>query len=213
MRANRLIFLAGALGLVLMASACDPVIPSRVNTAEMRVRRQVITKTIDAQQLDENSVAVLSESILQNGNPEVSLTMPYMHGRYATAVKMGAAYRRAFAARGVTHFSVAPVIVDDLRDTRDAVLSYHGLVALPSASCTQMPGHEGATNLKDAETYQYGCATQIELGREIANPADLLGQAPRTQFNSRRNGAIIDNYMKGTPNKPLQGYQASNIGG
>ncbi len=173
----------------------------------------MITKTINADHVDKNSVAVLSEDILHNGNADVSLTIPYLHGHYAAAVRLGKAYKSAFAAAGVTHLSVAPVIVNDLQDTRHAVVSYQGLVALPPASCTRLPGHDGATSMSDEESYQYGCATQMELSKMIADPSDLLGRKPRTQFDSRRNGQMVDPYMKGTQNKPLQGYQASNIGG
>ncbi len=211
MQMNRLILLAGTLGIALMASACNPVTPSRVTTSQIRVRKQMITKTIDADRVDNNSVGVLSEDILQNGNTDVSLTIPYMRGHYAAAVRLGKAYKRAFAAAGVTHFSVAPVVVGDLQDTRHAVLSYQGLVALPPASCTSLPGQNGGVSLPDSESYRYDCMTQTELSKMIADPSDLLGRQPRTQFDSRRNGQMIDPYMKGTQNKPIQGYNASGL--
>ncbi|MBU6475794.1 MAG: hypothetical protein KGQ70_07490 [Alphaproteobacteria bacterium] len=172
----------------------------------------MITKTFDASHVDMNSVAVISEDILHNGNPGVSLTIPYLRGHYAAAVRMGAAYKRAFAAAGVSHFSAAPVRVDDQQDTRNAVLSYEGLVVLQASSCARLPGNEGSTSIKDAQDYQYGCEMQAEIGKMVSNPADLLGRAPRTQYNSRRNGAIIEPYMNGTPNKPLQGLESSTVG-
>lgn len=212
MQTYRLILLMGALGVALATSACDPTTPSEVTATKMQVKDQVITETLSAGHADLTRVPTIAQNILRNGsNVDVTLTVPYISGGYTGAARLGSAYKKAFVKEGVTNFSVALVEMTDSKDTGKAVLSWQGLVASQPDDCGRMPGagNEGTGNLEDAQGYHYGCETQANIGKMIADPSDLLGKAPNAQADSRRNGTIIEPYEAGKPNQKIGGMSAS----
>ena len=212
MQAHKLILLIGTLGLALMASACDISTPSELNTSKLKVKDQMITETLSAEHVDQSRVVAIARKALRNGNGEVTLTIPYVQGGAVRAEDIGAEYKNAFAAQGVTHVTVAPVAMTDSRDTDKIVASYQSVVAEQADECSRIPGYQGPGNMENYNGYQYGCETQASLAKMIADPTDLLGKQNPSEADSRRNGAIIEPYTLGTPNQPLKGMSASSIG-
>lgn len=215
MQAYRLILVVGTLGALLMASACTPDIttPSDINTSGLKVKDQTVTETFNADHVDLKHVAATARKVLRNGNREVSMTIPYLPpGGEARASDLGAAYKDAFAAQGVTHVSVALVAMTDSEEADKAVVSYQALVAQQADDCSRLPGYQGTESMDNFGTYQYGCETQAALSQMIDDPSDLLGKQNAPAANSRRNGANIEPYMLGTANQPMQGMSASSIG-
>jgi type IV pilus biogenesis protein CpaD/CtpE len=212
MRIHRLIVLGGALGIMLMASACDLTTPSQVNTAKIKVKDKTITEVYSVDHVDLKHVAATARIVLRNGNKEVTMTVPYLPGGGGRAGDLAEAYKAAFAAQGVTHFSAELVAMTDSQDTDKAVVSYETQVAEQPESCSRIPGFAGADSMDDYNDYQYGCETETNLSRMIDDPTDLLGKANPPEANSRRNGPITDPYQSGTPNSPMKGMQASSIG-
>jgi hypothetical protein len=48
----------------------------------------------------------------------------------------------------------------------------------------------------------------------VVQPSDLMGHAGTAQNESRREGAVTENYKSGKPNEPLKNaYTASTVGG
>ena len=212
MQAHKLILLAGTLGIALMASACDLTTPSQMNTSKLKIKEHVVTETLSADHVDLARVAATAQNVLRNGDKDVTLTIPYLPGGVAKAGDIGAAYKSAFAAQGVTHFSVALVVMTDRQDAEKAVVSYQSQVAMQSGDCVRIPGYQGTEDMDNYGDYQYGCETQAQLGKMVHDPSDLLGKENPPEADSRRNGAIIDPYQAGTPNQPLKGMSASSIG-
>lgn len=212
MQPYKLILLLGTLGFGLMVSACDPTTPSEVNVSKLHVKDQVITDTLSTNAVDLKHVAVISRKVLRNGNGDVTLTIPYAQGGFVKAGDLGAAYKSAFAAKGVTHVTVQYVAMDDNQDTDHAVISFRGLVAKQAEDCGRIPGYQGTEDMDNFDGYQYGCETQANMAQMVADPADLMGQENASEANSRRNGAIIEPYMLGTPNQPIKGISASDVG-
>ena len=212
MQIYRLILLVGTLGFALMASACNVTTPSQVNTTKMKVKDQMVTETLSTDHVDLAHVAATSRNILRNDNEEVAMTIPYLPGGEIRAGDLGAAYKHAFEAQGVTHLSVALVAITDSQYAGKAVVSYQALVAVQPNDCMRIPGYQGTESLDNFDSYQYGCEMQLELSEMIDDPSDLLGKLNPPDANSRRNGAITDPYQAGTPNQPLQGMSASSIG-
>lgn len=210
MQAYKLILLVGTLGTMLMASACDLTTPSQVNTAKIKVKDKTITEVYSVDHVDLKHVAATARIVLRNGNREVTMTVPYLPGGETRAGDLGVAYTSAFAAQGVTHFSVELVAMTDSQDTDKAVVSYQAQVAEQPEGCLRIPGYEGAASMDDYGDYQYGCETQADLSKMIDDPTDLLGKANPPDANSRRNGPITDPYQAGTPNTPIKGMSASS---
>jgi pilus biogenesis lipoprotein CpaD len=212
MKAYKLILFAGTLSAALMVSACDPTTPSQVNLSKLKVKDQTVTETYSADHVDIAHVKATAHNVLLNGNKDVALTVPYLPGNSAAAARLGAAYQKAFAAQGVTHISVALVVMKDSQDVDKAVVSYKALAAVQPNDCGRIPGYQGTDTLDAVDQYQFGCETQASLGKMVEDPSDLLGKASRQDADSRRNGAIIDPYAVGTPNQPMKGFSASDIG-
>jgi len=212
MQAYKLILLLGTMGFGLMVSACDVTTPSDVNVSKLKVKDQIITETIGTNAVDLKRVALISRKVLRNGNGDVTLTIPYTQGGAIRAGDLGTAYKNAFAAQGVTHVTVALVAMADNQDTDHAVVSFRGLVAKQAEDCGRIPGYQGTEDMDNYDGYQYGCETQGDMARMIDDPSDLMGQENAPEANSRRNGAIIEPYTVGTPNQPLKGMSASDVG-
>ena len=212
MQAYKLILLAGALSVTLMISACDPTTPSQVNLSKLHVKDQTVTETYSADHVDLAQVNATADKVLRNGNKDVALTIPYPPGGASAAANMGAAYKRAFAAQGATHVSVALVAMTDSQDADKAVVSHQVLAAVQPGDCGRIPGYQGTDTLDSVEQYQFGCEMQAATGKMIADPSDLLGKAPPSEADSRRNGLIVDPYETAIPNKPIGGMSASSVG-
>lgn len=221
MQAFRLFSFIGTVGAVLALSACsggdyvDLSMPSAIHTGKIRVREQTATETMNARYVNKVNVANAARDILRNGENKPSLTIPYAPGQAASAEKIGAAYKTAFAKQGVTHLDVAlvPVARDELAN--EAVLAYKTLTATPDSGCKTIPGMQGAESLKGFDGYEYGCAMQSMTSKMVADPADLLGGAGhdgQRDGESRRAGTMVEPYKAGTPNEKLQGMQASTVG-
>jgi len=214
MQAYRLILLVGTLSAMLMASACTPdmATPSDMNTSQLKVRDQTVTEIFSTDHVDLRHVAATARNVLRNGNKDVTLTIPYLPGGETRAVDLGTAYKNAFAAQGATHVSVVLVAMTDSADTDKAVASYEALVTVQAEDCGRIPGYQGTESSEGFDSYQYGCETQAAMGQMIEDPSDLLGKQNAPDANSRRNGAIIEPYMLGTPNTQMKGMSASSIG-
>jgi pilus biogenesis lipoprotein CpaD len=212
MQSYKLILLVGTLGFALTVSACDVTTPSDVNTSKLKVKDQVITETLSADHVDLKHVAAIAQKVTRNGNGEVDLTIPYLQGGMVRAEDLGTAYKDAFARQHVSHVSVALVAMTGSQDADSIVASYQVLTAQQAEGCGRIPGYQGPEDMDNYDGYQYGCETQANLAKEIADPTDLLGKENPTEANSRRNGAIIEPYMLGTPNTPLKGMSASDVG-
>jgi len=105
MQADKLILLAGVLGLSFATSGCtsglDMSTPSQVNTGKIQVKEQEITETLAADHIDASSVAASAGRILQGNGKNITLTIPYRQGGYVNAVKIGNSYKTAFQEKAL----------------------------------------------------------------------------------------------------------------
>lgn len=212
MQAYRLVSFLGAVGMALALSACDVSTPSQVQTGKIRVGERVVTETLDAAKVDPLRVKIVSSDIQRNGRGAVTITVPYLEGGEAAARKQGAAYRKAFEGQGVKKVALALVPVTDDRVAGQVVVDYRAVVAAPAEKCTRIPGYVGADNLEEAVNYRFGCEMQALTTKMVADPTDLLGKESAQGGSSRRSGAIIEGYQSGTPQQPLDGMNASQVG-
>ena len=212
MRAYRLISFAGLLGMMLSLAACDASTPSLVYTGKLRVREQMVVETLAADKLDSARVREISKNILKRGRSDVTITVPYATGGEPAAKKQGDSYKQAFEKQGVTHVSTVLVPVADSRDADEVIVGYEAVEAVSGNGCNRIPGYQGAENIEAVDQYRLGCETQAVLAKMVADPTDLLGKSSTHDGDSRRSSALMDPYMSGTANKPLEGMKASDIG-
>lgn len=199
-------------GLALAGCSGDGVdvtTPSNMHAGKIVVRDEMATVPLPAASVDREQVAVLARRIL-NGDGKASLTVPYHQGAQAAAEKTGQDYVRAFAAEGVTALSVAPVLVSGGAPADKVVLAFGTKVASTDDTCHDMPGAGGAATLREFDDYKFRCATQDAQSRMVANPGDLLGRGGTRDGDSRRAGAVIENFASGKPAEKLQGMAASS---
>ena len=215
MQAYKFISLAGILSVALVLSACDASVPSQVQTGKIELKEQVVTKMLDSTQIDPARIDILADHVKRNRKGDVTLTVSWLSGdasRERTAKKHGNVYKRALEKRGVSGIHVVTVPVMDERYINKIVMVYRSLVAQPPDNCLRLTGYQGAENLDALEKYQFGCEMQMAVSRMIVEPSDLLGKDGAQDNDSRRAGVSVENYKAGTPNKPMQGFQASSIG-
>ena len=208
----RQILLGGVLAVVLMTSGCDVTTPSQLALNKIRVRDKMFTETLSADHVDKGQVATVVQDIQRSGGSDATLLIPYTDGGQTKAWDIAAAYKKAFAEKGITRLSLDVVQMEKGQTAKDAVLSFEGIVALPPADCGRMLGYQGADTLENADEYQYGCELKSNMSKMVANPSDLLGTAPAFDGNAQRNGIIVDPYVQGKPNQQLKGMTASTIG-
>ena len=215
MQAYRLFSLAGILSAALVLSACDASVPSQVQTGKIELKEQIVTEMLDSTHIDPARVDVLANHIKRNGKGSITMTVSWLSGdvsRASTAERQGKAYKKALEKRGVSGIHVVTVPVMDERYVNKIIVVYQSLVALSSDGCLRLTGYQGAENLEALEKYQFGCETQMAISRMIVEPSDLMGKDGAQDSGSRRASASVENYKAGTPNKPMQGFQASSIG-
>ena len=56
---------------------------------------------------------------------------------------------------------------------------------------------ESATNFENANSLNFGCATQLNLGLMLADPSDLLAPSPFDPRDGPRSAIVIDLYRRG----------------
>ena len=215
MRLNKFLALAFILIFAVTLSACDVTTPSMINTGKIRIKNQMVTKTFDVHNFDEAFANEIAQDVIRNGRSKMTLTLSYFAEDRANRViaeKSGQIFKQAFKDRGVYNVKIVTVPVDNKNSAGKLVVTYKSLVAEAPEECTRIIGSDGADSMEAVDKYQFGCNTKMTISKMVADPSDLLGKSGSSGVESRRSGATVENYKTGTPNNPMGGYQASNIG-
>ncbi len=211
------IFSLLAIVLIIGAlSACDMSTPSQVNASKISVKENFVTKTFDVHRFDEAEANRLAQDIVQNGNSAMNLTISYLPDEYDANIEIAredlAIFRGKFALRGVQNIEVVTVPVNRKSDAGKLIVSYKSLVASAPKECSSIIGLVGGENMDGMNGYEFGCSMKSAISKMVADPADLLGRSSSSPVESRRQGAVVENYKSGVPNEPLKGFNASDIG-
>lgn len=199
----------------LMLGACDVSTPSQLSVRQVQLKEEVKTTTFDARSLDSDAINGIASDYSRNGRGKVSLTLSYDAsgaGAQMRAKKQATHWLNAFRQNGVNDMEVDYVAMTDSAYAGQAIVSYTALVASPPKDCGRIPGYQGAETLAGAEGYGIGCETAAMLSKMVADPSDLMGKAGTPDDDSRRQGAVVENYKLGKQNQKLQGMNASAIG-
>lgn len=215
MRLSRVSTFCCAVFAAVALSACSMSSPSRVETGEIQVRDIMKTTQLPAEGVDAGRVDVAADDYGRNGRSTPRLVVPYLKGNPVNrmaARRIGEGYKNAFIGRGVRNLQVDYAETSDKEGARYAILSYTSTVALPPRHCMKMLGHQGASAIEEAEKYSWGCGMKTAMSQQIANPEDLLGVDGTPDDTARRQGPMMENYMSGKTNAPLNGLNASTTG-
>jgi len=216
MRHSGLSAFAGLVSAVLLLAGCDMTTPSQVETGHIRLQESVKTVTVHPAATDAAQVSHIAADIKRNGRGAVSMVIPYKAGQPAEEVqakRYGGKWQQALSGAGVRDLKVSYVGVSDPQLLNRAVISYNALQALPPEGCRRLTGYQGADSIEDVHDYRIGCETKTVLGKMVVDPEDLMGRDSDNRSEARRQGAVVEGYLSGTPNEPLEGGRSSEIGG
>lgn len=212
---RRAVFMSLILvGAVLILTGCDASTPSRVETGKMRIVEETVTKTMRANAVEPPRIKAIADHYAANSKGLLALTVSYNEkdakGKLR-AEKQIKDFRAAFKNQGVVEIKAETVAVDEIY-AGQAVVSYRALVAKPPKGCGRIVGYQGAERVADVDYYQFGCENAAALSRMISRTEDLKGNAGSQSGDGRRMGTTVEPYASGTPNDPIGGFTASDIG-
>lgn len=216
MRQSGLFSLAGLFSAVLLLSACDMTTPSQVETGHIRLQENMKTVTVHPATPDAAAASRIADDFKRNARGKMTMVIPYKAGQPAEelqAKRYGNQWKQTMAKAGVKDMDVNFVGVDDPQFLTRAVISYPALQAMPPEGCRRLTGYQGADSIEDVHNYRIGCEVKTAVSKMIVDPEDLLGRDSAEISEARRQGAVVESYMSGAPNEPLQGGRSSDVGG
>lgn len=199
----------------LLLGGCDITTPSQVKTGQVRITEQMQTVVLNARHVDGAAVNSIADDYDRNGRGQVMMVVTYLQGNPLNeleAKKQAGAYKAALAKRDVNDVKIDYVGVTDKSQNGQAIVSYLAMTALPPSNCGPITGYQGADQLTDVHDYAFGCETKTALSKMISRPDDLRGRAGTPDDDAKRQGAMVEKYRTGTPNEPMEGVSASEIG-
>lgn len=216
MQKSRFSIFGGAFCAVLLLSGCDMTTPSQVETGHIRLQENMKSVTVNPVRADARQVLSIADEYKRVSRGRMSMVIPYKKGSPAEEVKarrQGKVWQQHFAKEGVHNMDISYVGIEDAQLLSRAVISYPALQALAPEGCRRLTGMQGADSLEDVHEYRMGCETKSAMSKMIVNPEDLLGRDSTEKADARRAGAVVEGYLSGTPNEPLDGGRASEVGG
>lgn len=200
--------------VMTLLAGCNISTPSRVKTGEIRLRDDI--KTVQLNLAAPGPLDRIAEDYRRNGDGGMRLVVAYPEKspmREQEIRRDARALQHALSKAADADVAADYVPVPVGAASGHAVLSYRAAMALPPEDCGRMTGYKGADTRDEGEKYSIGCETKTTLSRMVVNKKDLMGRDGTADGFSRRQGAAVENYMAGTPNEPLEGTGASEIGG
>ena len=207
----RYLLIAGAMAAALMMGACSMETDTALSSKRVRLEHGPAYESMPVSAMNDAAIAALAGEYRRKGQGTLELTVTY-DPRSAGNTAMDATEHAARIARqlrynGVRDIETAILPVNMLGDQAQLLVQYHAITAR-APDCEPMGGFEGRETAPD-ENYEYGCTTQTILARQIARPKDLAGRAGTDGSDGRRQTALTEGYMGGSPSPALQGYSSS----
>lgn len=194
----------------LSVGGCEMSTPSQVETSRIQVEDYMKTVLLPAHDVDMTRVDIAAGDYQRNSKSAPALVVPYLKSRKGglqEAMRVGRAYRDAFAGFGVTGLRIDYAMTADDEGARNAILAYTATMAHPPKGCKRMPGARGADTRDTTLAYTMGCENDMYLAKMISRPADLIGVAGAPDSPSRREGPMMEGYMSGRTNPALTGLR------
>lgn len=213
---KRLVLASLMTASVLMLGACDAVvynIPSQVTAARAEVHQDHVSTAMDAAAMTPAAIQQLARDYRRFGDSQMLLTLTYdpqsptnTAGKAATrAAELGEMLRK----QGVRNIHADTMPVRASGAGSQAIITYGALRAVPPTGCPRAVDMDIVADISLAEDYRLGCSIETYTARQIARPADLLGNDIMDTGLGRYHANSIDLHTSGQVNPPLDGESAS----
>jgi len=194
-------------------AACTQTTPSMMNTTPLTVMEETMIDQVAYSDLTPATLDAIAAHYNKNGNSAVELTMTYdpsnksfgkhSAGQALQKMKMG------LDKRGVKMVNTDVMAVKDTNPT--VIISYDVVTAQAPADCDETPGLYTNKTGRFVGDYKFGCGVETMFAKQIAHPADLLGNDGLGGENSaRRATGVAEPYLAGVPRQPLEGVERDN---
>lgn len=219
----------GSAALVALAAAagCSTTATSDINPADFDYRqRHPIMISNEPEVLDlrvgmngpalspeiETAIRNYVDEYRVHGTGAITIQAPVASANEMAASSTGRAVHYALVRAGVPQnlIQVAPYHVGDHSKVATLRLTYLRVkAAVPR--CGVWP-EETTANFRNAQQYNFGCASQQNLAAMVANPADLILPQPMTPANGARRAKVITDYSQGLDPKSATTLIDSGLG-
>ena len=171
------VFLTALLGCALVAG-CTQSTPSMMNTSKPELVSETHIEQIPSENVDDIAIAILADQYSRFGNGPLELTMTYdPKSKNYTAMKARhslSSVKAKLAKKGITNVKLDTLAVEG--ETPSLMVMYPSVVAQGPSDCGVMPGLEDYQTTRHIGMYQFGCATETLLAKQVARPSDLQGR-------------------------------------
>lgn len=216
---KKFLFGAGVVSLSLSLMSCvggqiDMYQEGALNDERVQVQGQDFQDDISVADADEGYLKGLAAHYRKYGSGLMDVVVTYDARSYRnTAMKaseQAARISKVLRANGVNDLDVNILPIKGAGDESRIFVRYEGYTAHAPKGCDHlMPGADGDAVEYDPD-YKLGCTIESMLARQVARPADLMGNGVQGQTTDGRAATnIVDLYRSGAPNEPLEGEQAS----
>ena len=193
--------------------ACTQNTKSMMNNASVELVEETTVNQIALKNLDSKAIDAIARDYQNNANGALDLSITYNpNSKSFTAMNAIHALghiKEDFQSKGVKNITTHTIPVE--QGVATLMYSYDILRAQAPSDCTPMP----ATNINNTTRfigdYKFGCGVETALSKQIANPADLHGNATLDQRDARRESMVIEEYSKGVPRERLDGIERDSL--
>jgi type IV pilus biogenesis protein CpaD/CtpE len=214
---SKIIISGFLVATALFLAGCDSIvynIPTEVSTDRVEVHRENVDLEFDTASLSPALLQKLGQDYRNQGETPMLVSVTYdPHSQDNTARKASdtvASLSAALNKQGVHNLQVDTLPILGSGDRSQTIVSYAGLKALPPSSCGNVLDMDMVQDFERTENYKLGCSVETYTARQIARPADLLGNEIMGSAPGRYHANALDPYMTGGPNPPLSGENASD---
>ena len=204
-----------ALLTLNLAGCMDLYEPSTINENPIEISEEAFLQDVALDDVDEQYIRALAHHYKRYGSSPMDLLVTYdPHSKDNTAMvatnKVADISEVLRLTYGVENVDAGIMPIASQHEAPRLLVSYDSLSAHAPKGCDgMMPGLEGRP-MEDDSRYKLGCSLATLKMRQVARPADLMGQgvnSPNTEGRSATN--IVDTYRSGAQLEPLDGENAS----
>ena len=233
-QAVRKLKLVTLLALAAPLAACsgaDRIVTGSIEPQDVRARHPIeltrgrtnldVIPEVRNGDLDERTraqVRQFASGYKANGSGDIGIALPQGGPGSSETRAALPGLRRALVAGGargyvvVTNYPVAdPALAAPIR------LSYSTIVAQTPSRCGQWPNDlasgSSLVGWENKPYWNFGCASQQMMAKQVADPRDLVGPTASTPPDSQMRGRAIDAVRAGKDPGTAWTVQNSNIGG
>ncbi len=193
--------------LMMGVSACTLTNESMINEQKLQARVEAQEYILE----DDQDIQYVADLYKRGGQDSVRIISTYTDGNAHIAKDNAVSAASRLKALGVRNVSADAISGAD----NVTLANFEMLNVAAHKSCLPIPGKVKTIDGFGLEGYRLGCEIDNNVGKQIANMADLEGRVPDSGFykdnDGRQAANVVDEYRKGETNPRLQGLSSSDI--